>query len=129
MEDAAPRALTHILDTQRRLVRIRLKLSLQSHWLNPLARLDSPGVLDQQGLDEVDRLRRDALKGVLRVVHVDLRDVEERLLLVVTQEWRLARQHDVGQDPDAPVVGERARGLDSLPTFRATSCASLSISR
>jgi len=90
----------------------------------------SPGVLNQQGADEVHSQGGDALEGVLRVVHVDLGDVEERLLLVVAQEGRLARQHDVGQDPDAPgrwegedvkrpfvmsMVTESAPGLICLP--------------
>lgn len=62
----------------------------------------SPGVFEQQGLDEVNGEGGDALEGILGVVHVDLGDVQEGLLLVVPQEWRLARQHDVGQDPYGP---------------------------
>lgn len=62
----------------------------------------SPRVFNQQGTDEVDGQGGDPLERVRRVVHVDLGDVEECLLLPVTQEGRLARQHDVGQDPDAP---------------------------
>ena len=73
------------------------------------AKASSPGVLDEQGSDEVHRQRGDALEGVLRVVNVDLGDVEECLLLVFPQERRLAGQHDVGQDPDTPSRREEER--------------------
>lgn len=69
-----------------------------------------PGVFNQQGLDEVNSQRGDPLERVLRVVDVDLRDVEECLLLVVTQKGRLMRQHDVGQDPDTPEREEEEEG-------------------
>lgn len=62
----------------------------------------SPGVFNQQRLDEVNSQGGDPIKCVLRVVYIDLGDVEECLLLVVTQEGRLAGQHDVCQYPDTP---------------------------
>ena len=61
-----------------------------------------PGVLHQQRFDEVHGQRWDALERLLRVVHADLGDVEKGLLLVVSQKWRLARQHEVDENPDAP---------------------------
>lgn len=70
----------------------------------------SPWVFNQQGLDEVDGQGGDPLESVLRVVYVDLRDVEECLLLVITQEGRLTRQHDIGQDPNTPVRERRRKG-------------------
>lgn len=72
----------------------------------------SPGVFEQQGLDEVNGEGGDALEGILGVVHVDLGDVQEGLLLAVTQERRLARQHDVGQDPYGPERRRREKVSD-----------------
>lgn len=72
----------------------------------------SPGVFEQQGLDEVNGEGGDALEGILGVVHIDLGDVQEGLLLVVPQEWRLARQHDVGQDPYGPERRRREKVSD-----------------
>lgn len=68
-----------------------------------LTRADSPGVFYQQGLDKVNCQGGDPLECVLRVVYVDLGNVQERLLLFVPQKGGLARQHDVSQNPDAPV--------------------------
>lgn len=62
----------------------------------------SPGDFNQQRLDEVNRRGGDPIKSVLRVVDIDFGDVEERLLLVVTLEGRLASQHNVRQYPDTP---------------------------
>lgn len=94
----------------------------------------SPWVFNQQGLDEVDGQRGDPLKRVLRVVYVDLRDVEECLLLVITQEGRLARQHDIGQDPNTPVGewGRRGREVMRQSILMVTSesilrCTSTSV--
>lgn len=56
----------------------------------------------EQRLDEVHGKARDPVEDVLRVVHVDLGDVQERLLLVLAQERRLASQHHVRQHSDAP---------------------------
>lgn len=45
-----------------------------------------PGVFDEQGLDEIHSEVRDALKDVLRVVHIDLGHVQEGLLLFFSQK-------------------------------------------
>lgn len=72
--------------------------------------INSPWVFNQQGLDEVNSLGGNPLKRVLRVVYVDLGDVEECLLLVITQEGRLACQHYIGQDPNTPIREEGRKG-------------------
>lgn len=75
-----------------------------------LLQTDSPGVFYQQGLDKVNCQGGDPFECVLRVVYVDLGNVQERLLLFVTQKGRLARQHDICQNPDAPVTERTRRG-------------------
>lgn len=56
----------------------------QQHSLTGTGLAHSPRVLAEQRLDEVDGQGGDALKHLLRVVHVPLGDVEEGLLLVLT---------------------------------------------
>lgn len=56
----------------------------------------------QQRLDERHGALVQLLQLLLVVGHVELRDVQEGLLLVLTQERRDARQHHVGQDTNAP---------------------------
>ena len=94
----------------------------------------SPWVLHQQGPDEVDGGRGDAVEHVLGVVHADLGDVEEGLLLVVSHERGLARQHDVSQDSDAPGShgGKRRKTINEiipngsvLVAHRVESCVPL----
>lgn len=88
---------------------------------------DSPWVFNEQRLDEINSLRGNPLKCVLWVVYVDLRDVEKCLLLVIAQEGRLAGQHNVDQDPDAPVK-EEGGGVWELPeTLRFTSIVFIQI--
>ncbi len=53
------------------------------------------------------------LQLLLGVADVDLRDVEEGLLLLVPQERRDPRQHHVGQDTDAPVRRRRGAACSS----------------
>ncbi len=65
-------------------------------------------LFDEQALDEVDGGSVQMLQLLLSVADVDLRDVEEGLLLIVPQERRDPRQHHVRQDTDAPV--RRRRG-------------------
>lgn len=72
--------------------------------------INSPWVFNQQGLDEVNSQGGNPLERVLRVVYVDLGDVEECLLLVITQEGRLACQHYIRQDPNAPIREEGRKG-------------------
>lgn len=57
---------------------------------------------DQQLADEVHGQLRHPGEGVPAVVHVDLRHVQVRLLLVVPGEWRLARHQHVGYYTHAP---------------------------
>ena len=85
-------------------------------------RASSPGVFNQHRLDEVDSQGGDSFKRVLRVVYVDLGDVEECLLLLVTKERRLARQHDVGQDPDTPDRREEEREWGNLSFLMVEEC-------
>lgn len=63
----------------------------------------------EQRLDEVHGEAGDPVEDVLRVVHVDLGDVQERLLLVLALEGGLARQHHVRQHPDAPTRHKERR--------------------
>lgn len=63
-------------------------------------------LFDEQGFDEVYGGSVQMLQLLLGVADVDLRDVEEGLLLVVSQERRDSRQHHVRQNADAP-VGQR----------------------
>lgn len=57
---------------------------------------------DQQLADEVHGQLRHPGEGVPAVVHVDLRHVQVRLLLVVPGEWRLARHQHVGYYTHTP---------------------------
>ena len=68
-------------------------------------------VLYTEALDEVLSFGGVAAKVFFGEVKVDLRDVEERLLLGVASERRDPCQHHVRQHPDAPHVCGQRDGL------------------
>lgn len=66
-------------------------------------------MLVEQRLDEGHGTLVQLLQLLLVVAHVELRDVQEGLLLVLAQERRDARQHHVGQDANAPTQRGNSR--------------------
>lgn len=74
----------------------------------------------EQRLDEAQGGRVQLLQLLLAVAHVELGDVEKRLLLVLAQERRDPCQHHVGQDADAPGTHTNAEGHTKVCVITAS---------
>ena len=83
-------------------------------------RCNKPWFFHQQFLDEILSKVRAVLEALLVKSIIHSHNILVCLLLGVPEEWREAREHDVGDHTDAPEVGVQGQRLvvDNLGTHK-----------